>query len=415
MKHLGDITKIDGTKIEPVWAISFGAPCQDLSVAGKRAGMQHTEMGDEETTRSGLFYEAVRIIKEMRSIEHRIDGSDDVVRYPRYAIYENVPGAFSSNNGNDFKAVLESLIRVVEPQAPDLAVPDKGWPTAGCLRDVDGRWSLSWRVHDGQYWGRTVVSPAGDVVRRGTPQRRRRISVVADFNGDSAFAVQFEPQSLHRDTASRGKEGESPSGDSADGSHSADGESNRPAYTLQMRAGKDGGGKGALIQNDLSAPLLTGSQQTLFALEGNGSRPSHFGDGYAESETEYTLNATEVHGIAYGIGSYFSNAWMSDNPHSGVYEADTAKTLDAINCGYPACNQGGMAIVEPDGVVGTLCAKGYPDKLTHEDVMQGLYPVVRESVNWDGGTTAPTLTASNANGAQRMPDKESFNCVLERK
>ena len=117
MEHLGDISKINGALIKPVDVVTFGSPCQDMSVAGKRAGIKHTENGDEETTRSGLFMEAVRIIKEMREA---INGE-----YPTYAVWENVPGAFSSNKGEDFKIVLEELIKIAEPEAPALPMPDK--------------------------------------------------------------------------------------------------------------------------------------------------------------------------------------------------------------------------------------------------------------------------------------------------
>lgn len=124
MRYIGDVTNIDGAKIEPVDCITFGAPCQDLSVAGKRAGMKHEAMGDDETTRSGLFYEAVRIIKEMREEDERNGRTDEFIR-PRYALYENVPGALSSGKdengkplkGEDFRCVLEALAQVIQEDA----------------------------------------------------------------------------------------------------------------------------------------------------------------------------------------------------------------------------------------------------------------------------------------------------------
>lgn len=125
MIHLGDITKIKGWEIEPVDCVTFGAPCQDLSVAGKRAGMKSSLNGDEETTRSGLFFDAIRVMKEMR--EHdRANGRTGIMVRCRYGIYENVPGAFSSNEGRDFQAVLTELIRVAEPTAPDVPMPERG-------------------------------------------------------------------------------------------------------------------------------------------------------------------------------------------------------------------------------------------------------------------------------------------------
>ncbi len=104
MKHLGDVSKVSGAEVEPVDVITFGSPCQDMSVAGKRAGMQHAAKGDEETTRSGMFYEAIRIIKEMRAATNG--------EYPKYAVWENVPGAFSSSKGHDFRCVLEEFVKI---------------------------------------------------------------------------------------------------------------------------------------------------------------------------------------------------------------------------------------------------------------------------------------------------------------
>ena len=141
MQHLGDVPRINGGEIPPVDVITFGSPCQDLSVAGKRKGMQHSSMGDAETTRSGLFMEAVRIIEEMRR------ATDGV--YPRVAVWENVVGAFSSQGGKDFCAVLNTLISVADPSAPVLRVPARGWPTVG--RILGRGYSLAWRVFDAQF------------------------------------------------------------------------------------------------------------------------------------------------------------------------------------------------------------------------------------------------------------------------
>ena len=144
MQHLGDITKLNGATIEPVWCVTGGSPCQDLSIAGKRAGLAGA--------RSGLFMEQIRVIKEMREHDKQLGWTGELIR-PRYMVWENVPGALSSNKGRDFAAVLEETIRIVEPEAPGIEVPAKGWPTWGGYRDVDGRWSVAWRVHDAQYWG----------------------------------------------------------------------------------------------------------------------------------------------------------------------------------------------------------------------------------------------------------------------
>lgn len=181
MKHLGDVSKVKGGEIEPVDIITFGSPCQDMSIAGKRAGLKHADMGDDETTRSGLFLEAIRIIKEMREATNGV--------YPRYAIWENVPGAFSSNRGEDFRTVLEEFIRVKEKDAVMPDVPKAGWPYADCYSG--NGWNLAYRVFDAQYWG--------------VPQRRRRIYLVADFRGGSAKEILFERKGLRGNIAASGE------------------------------------------------------------------------------------------------------------------------------------------------------------------------------------------------------------------
>ena len=176
MKHLGDITKINGSEAPVVDVIIGGSPCQDLSIAGKRAGLA----GE----RSGLYMEQIRIIKEMRKADV-LRGKSDVDVRPRYMVWENVPGAFSSNGGKDFAAVLEEAIRIAEPEAPNIPVPEKGWPTSGCFWDELGGWSVAWRVLDAQFWG--------------VPQRRRRIALVADFGGLSASEILFVREGVSGD------------------------------------------------------------------------------------------------------------------------------------------------------------------------------------------------------------------------
>lgn len=234
MKHLGDITKINGAEIEIVDVITGGSPCQDLSIAGKRAGLAGA--------RSGLFMAQIRIVKEMREHDRANGRTGDMVR-PRFMVWENVPGAFSSNKGKDFAAVLEEIIRIAEPEAPDIDVPEKGWPTWGGYHDeVGGRWSVAWRVHDAQHWG--------------VPQRRRRISVVADFGGDTAGEILFERKSVSRHPKESGTARERLAGDAQDGA----------SYAVRIRGGCDGGGKGALVQEDKSGTLGTGNDQTIFCM-----------------------------------------------------------------------------------------------------------------------------------------------------
>ena len=262
MRHLGDITKIDGHTAPWVDCIIGGSPCQDLSIAGKRTGLAGA--------RSGLFMEQIRLVKEMREASG--------AAYPRYMVWENVPGAFSSNRGQDFASVLEETIRIVEPEAPDIEVPDKGWPTWGGYRDVDGRWSVAWRTLDAQYWG--------------VPQRRRRIALVADFGGCTAAEILFERKSLFGDFAESGTERERPAGEAESGA----------AYAVRIRGGCDGGGKGALIQTEKSGTLGTGNDQTVFCLQGNGidraGTAGCNGKGWREDKS-YTLNTVDRPAVAY--------------------------------------------------------------------------------------------------------------------
>ena len=280
MIHLGDITKIKGDNIPPVDVITFGSPCQDLSIAGKRAGLS----GE----RSGLFMEAVRIIKEMREATNG--------EYPKYAVWENVPGAFSSNKGEDFRAVLEELARIKEAGI-SIPEPDKSkWAKAGLITGDD--WSIAWRTMDAQYWG--------------VPQRRLRISLVLDLTGGRAGEILFEPESLRGHFAPGIAAGQATAGTVENSAGTADctdaipvnlqiatrhkslgertglgvGQAGDAAYTLQeghehgvccpdiakaytlkIRSGCEGGDKGALVQTEKSATLSTLQGQTLFAAE----------------------------------------------------------------------------------------------------------------------------------------------------
>lgn len=247
MVHLGDICKINGAEIEPVWVVTGGSPCQDLSIAGKRAGLAGA--------RSGLFMEQVRIVKEMRAEDKRNGRTGDMVR-PRFLVWENVVGAFSSNRGKDFAAVLEEIARIAEPGFSLSGLPDKQkWTKAGAI-DGDG-WSIAWRTHDAKDWGKTIRdSRTGNVIRLGTPQRRRRISVVADFGGESAAQIQFDRESVSGHPAESGEAGEGFAGAAESGA----------SFAVRIRGGCDGGGKGALVQTEKSGTLGTGNDQTIFCM-----------------------------------------------------------------------------------------------------------------------------------------------------
>ena len=268
MKHLGDITKIHGDQIEPVDCITFESPCQDLSIAGRRAGLA----GE----RSGLFMEAVRVIKEMRSSTNGL--------YPTFAVWENVPGAFSSNGGEDFRAVLEELACVEQPDASIPRPSGRGgrWSKAGAI--AGNGWSLAWRQLDAQYWG--------------VPQRRKRIALVVDFGGQRAPEILFERTSLSGNPDESIKAWEATPGSSQTSPYGRDRGGN--SYTLKIRSGCAGGGKGALVQTEKSATLSTLQDQTLFQpvvydARGNGDGkivPTITGD-HENRITDYTAIAIE--------------------------------------------------------------------------------------------------------------------------
>lgn len=415
MKHYGDISQMDGGKIEPVDIITFGSPCTDMSVAGRRAGL--------EGQQSVLFYQAIRIIKEMRCATNG--------KYPKYIVWENVPGTFSSNGGEDFKAVLEAVIGVAEPDT-QVPMPEKNrWPYADCYMG-DG-WSVAYRVLDAQFWG--------------VPQRRKRIYLVADFAGGRAFDILFKSEGLSGYSAESFRSWQRTAGSAADRTgtaslclndqggqrmdvtddvtatlraeahhppcvlesagfcteHSAKSRSigyeeetsptlragvvpaavaleNHPTdsrvkiaedgkvqtltsrmgtgggnvpLVMKIRSGCEGGGKGPLIQTDKSATLSCNNDQTLFEPK------------------------------AYGICSKESNAMKSDNPHSGIYEAETSRTIDG-NGGNPGCNQGGIAVVESYAIQGSMIGRngknGPQGDGINEDVSFTLNTVDRHAV-----------------------------------
>lgn len=441
VKHYGDVSAIHGGELEPVDIITFGSPCQDMSIAGKRTGL--------DGSRSSLFYEAIRIVKEMRE---KTNGEK-----PRYIVWENVFGAFSSNRGEDFRKVLEEVIRIKEPAA-EVPPPDKdGWPYADTY--VGDGWSVAYRTLDAQYWG--------------VPQRRRRIYLVGDFGGESAGQVLFESESMSGYSPQGVRPWQGTAGDSSESSgtagwavvlndmggscmdvssdvtgtlraethghapvvvgdepkacgfcteHSAKSRSigyeeecsptlragvvpaavaldNHPMdsrlsiekdgkvqtlngrmgtggnnvpllmqeeavpQALRMRAGGGSGGKGALVFNNQTGTLACNNDQTLFVPE----QDSCYWDGGQTAGTLTNKNARGVQRMpdkgnfncvleaeedgaeqtAFGISSYSSHAMLSDNPHAGIYEAKTSRTLD-LNGGSPVANQGGIAIVSKE-------------------------------------------------------------------
>ena len=362
VKHLGSVTDIDGGKVDPVDVITFGSPCQDLSVAGKRAGLKHEANGDDETTRSGLFMEAVRIIKEMREATNG--------RYPTFALWENVPGAFSSNNGEDFRIVLQELIQIAEPTAVMPEVPKNGWAYADSYCG-DG-WSIAYRVLDAQHWG--------------VPQRRRRIYLVADFRGERARKVLFEREGLRGYFETGRTPWQTATGDAEGSVGTADCKSECVLYsrgyggkvttdgvspTLEARAGTGGNNQPIVaygIEPGIAARegghIYEGVSGTLRANAGDNQMSVAYSINHQGGNVEQILadktgtltaamnsSGNNKLSVAYSFDALSSNSMKSSNPHSGCRQVDVAKCLDTTDPN-PCKNQGGIAVVEAIGFDG---------------------------------------------------------------
>ena len=319
MKHLGDISKINGAEVEPVHIVTFGSPCQDLSVAGLRKGLRHEANGDEETTRSGLFIEAIRIIKEM------LEATNGV--YPNVVLWENVPGAFSSNGGNDFRVVLEELIKIVEPDAVMPPVPKAGWAYADSYCG-DG-WSLAYRVFDAQYWG--------------VPQRRRRIHLVLHLRGQCAQKILFERKGVRGYFAEGSKQGERVETDSQNGAGAAEREGAVcRAYSLDSLASNSMKSKNphsGFREVKVAKTLDTSDQnpsknqggiaivQPVYCLQGNGIDRADTagcnGKGVKE-DVCYTLNTIDRHAVCYMTTYQKVTGPLMANSHPGSYTGQDA-------------------------------------------------------------------------------------------
>lgn len=407
MIHLGDITKIHGDEIEPVDCITFGSPCQDLSIAGRRASLA----GE----RSGLFMEAVRIIKEMRSSTNGL--------YPTFAIWENVPGAFSSNNGEDFRAVLEELACVEQPNAAIPGPPRGGrWSKAGAI--AGNGWSLAWRQLDSQYFG--------------VAQRRKRIALILDLGGQRAGEILFERTSLSRhpdpciqawkevagltanrpagndrmvgagflcgssrNADSRGTEADRAGKSEAEERTSGDKCCEAAAYTLKIRSGCAGGGKGALVQTEKTGTLSTLQDQTIFQLiqeptyciSGNtvDRKTNQNGTGVRESGA-FTVNTVDRHAVAYALQN--QNLCIDD-----ALPFDTTQITSKVNKSNPQwgdpCHPLAAAAHPPAAVI----------RISDEEMP--VQPMVLESNQVHATVTqngiCPTLPASMGLGGGYVP------------
>lgn len=417
MKHYGDISSMDGGKIEPVDIITFGSPCTDMSVAGKRAGL--------EGSQSILFYEAIRIIKEMRCATNG--------QYPRWICWENVPGAFSSNAGRDFQAVLEAVIGIVEPGA-QVPMPEKSrWPSADIY--MGPGFSVAYRTLDCQYWG--------------LPQRRKRIFLIGDLAGQCAADVLFKSEGLSGYSAESFRAWQSAAGGAENctgiaglGLDGYNGTVSPVASTLGVNCGMSPGRNGVVL-NDQGGNRMDVTHEVICTLRAEAHHPPLVMDASSvfenhSQDTRYTgpvntaptVSATygmggnnqpfvvgEVAAKAFGISSKDSNGMKSANPHVGFYEADTARTLDG-NGGNPTCNQGGTAVVEypvysmttgsfaqvSEDMAPTVLARDYKDPTTV------CYGIGRDTFNHSKSSTfaptvveelQPTLVAKGPGAVQR--------------
>lgn len=345
MKHYGDVSALNGADLPPVDIITFGSPCQDMSIAGKRSGL--------DGSRSSLFYEAVRIIKEMRCATNG--------KYPRFCVWENVPGAFSSNKGEDFRCVLESLCRVKDET---VSVPrHEKWSAAGNI--VADGFSIAWRVLDAQYWG--------------VPQRRKRIFLVADFDSECAGKILFESEGLSGYSAEGFKTWQRAAAAAESGSGTAG------AVCLN-----DQGGQSIEISNDITGTLRA---------ETHGHPPCVLESVVYENhsqDTRYTgpLEVAPTVSSTYGMGGNnqpfvventrcFDVRFTSDgtkNARHNCYETDTSRTIDTSG-NSPDSNQGGVAVVAVQGsMIGRADKNGPQGSGINEDVSFTLNATDRHAV-----------------------------------
>lgn len=297
VKHLGDIKDIDGSEIEPVDIISFGSPCQDLSIAGKRAGL--------EGKKSNLFYEAIRVIKEMRC---KTNG-----KYPRYLLWENVPGAFSSNKGEDFRCVLEEITRIKDSTVK-LSRPSK-WQSAGEI--LGDNFSLAWRVLDAKYFG--------------VPQRRRRIFLVADLDGRSSREILFEQKSLSGNTSQGCEKGKRNTRAIKDGFNK----------TICLN---DQGGQRMDFYSDESGTLRASGGIAPFVFE-NHSQDSRYKGPLKETQTLASNLGQGGNNQPFVVYDIRQTSENTKNERHNIYECDVSRTIDTSG-NTPTRNQGGVAIVE---------------------------------------------------------------------
>lgn len=368
MIHLGDITKINGATAPIVDCVIGGSPCQDLSIAGKRAGLAGK--------RSGLYMEQIRVIKEMRENDRANGRSGEFIR-PRYMVWENVPGAFSSNHGKDFAAVLEEAVRVVEPEVPPVPVPEKGWPTSGCL--VGDGWSVAWRVLDAQFWG--------------VPQRRRRIALVADFGGQSAPEILFVRKSVSGNSESGGTARKGLAGGTAENAGS-------PVWCLQgngIDRADTAGCNGKGWKEDVCYTLNTIDRPAVCAGFSASLGAKAHGIGYMDEQSP-TLSSQRHDATVLCMNPWDSQSarvYSEDGVwHSLNANSNGGQSRDAVLC---LNDQGGSVMGVTENFSGTLRAQEHGHQPTVLD-MSHACDVVR-----DCGGTSPSLQARMGTGGNQVP------------
>ncbi len=353
MLHVGDITRLKGAELPSVDVVTGGSPCQDLSLAGKRAGLA----GE----RSGLFMEQIRIIKEMRQADEkrkRENGADDTLPIlPRFMVWENVPGAFSSAGGRDFRAVLEETCRIADSSLSVPGPPAGRWESAGTI--LGEGFSIAWRVLDAQYWG--------------VPQRRKRIFLVADFGGHTAPKILFEQESLPGYTAARSGTGQE-AAHAAEGSAGAAGGSERiTAYAANQR-------DEVRDLHDVAAALAAQpgmKQQTFIARHPN--------------ENNHSLTA----GFSAGAGASAGSIGFCEEVSPTLKGSAGGNCMPSILC---LNDQGGSVMETSEDVTGTLRSqmKGHPPLVLFEN--HGI-----DSRYTGPLSVAPTMSARYGTGGNNLP------------
>jgi len=387
MKHFGDINKLNGADLEPVTIIAGGSPCQDMSIAGKREGL--------DGSRSNLFREQIRIIKEMRESDRAAGRTGTQIR-PRYMVWENVPGAFSSNKGKDFQAVLQEIVSITDEES-NVPLPQKGkWQTAGCI--MGDHFSIAWRVLDAQYWG--------------VPQRRKRIYLVADFGGNTAPKILFEREGLSGNFTESREAWQRTAGDIKTGTHKAGtddvecydisdrrrvADKSEVSPTLTTKMGTGGNNVPIVLENhpqdsrvtiaeDGNVPTLTSRMGT-----GGGNVPMIMNEVRAVDQRNLSLGndkSETLHGSGHGssVGTIIEPMALHITQDPTVFEGKTP----CLTQGNPKTGQATVGVAIPIADKATRY-KGGGDTRNNDGSANGL------GIG-EPGAPANTLTAADRHG-----------------